>query len=82
MNEGRAFLEARDFLIAHRDDYAAAYAGFHWPSLERFNWALDYFDVYARVLGRRLHRFGLSRGVSFEPGWLYAVATCSASRTS
>src|SRR5260221_14687700 len=33
-------------------------------------------------MGRRLHRFGLSRGVSFEPGWLYAVATCSSSRTS
>jgi acetyl-CoA synthetase len=48
MDAGRAFLEARDFLIAHRDDYAAAYAGFRWPALERFNWALDYFDVYAR----------------------------------
>src|SRR3954454_4877037 len=48
MDAGRAFLEARDFLIAHRDDYAAAYAGFKWPVLERFNWALDYFDVYAR----------------------------------
>ena len=48
MDAGRAFLEARDFLIAHRDDYAAAYAGFRWPELEEFNWALDYFDVYAR----------------------------------
>jgi acetyl-CoA synthetase len=48
MDAGRAFLEARDFLIAHRDDYAAAYAGFRWPALDRFNWALDYFDVYAR----------------------------------
>ena len=47
MDGGRAFLEARDFLIAHRDDYAAAYAGFRWPVLDRFNWALDYFDVYA-----------------------------------
>jgi acetyl-CoA synthetase len=48
MDAGRAFLEARDFLIAHRDDYAAAYAGFRWPVLEEFNWALDYFDVYAK----------------------------------
>src|SRR5436305_263662 len=48
MDGGRAFLEARDFLIAHRDDYAAAYAGFRWPRLDSFNWALDYFDVYAR----------------------------------
>ncbi|HEY4591464.1 MAG TPA: AMP-binding protein [Thermoanaerobaculia bacterium] len=44
----QSFLEARDFLIAHRDDYAAAFAGFRWPRLDRFNWALDFFDVQAR----------------------------------
>ena len=43
-----AFLEARDFLLAHRNDYAAAIAGFRWPRLDRFNWALDYFDLIAR----------------------------------
>ncbi len=49
MNEGgRAFLAARDFLIAHRDDHAAACAGFRWPELDRFNWALDFFDEQAR----------------------------------
>ncbi len=42
------FLEARDFLLAHRTDYAAAYAGFKWPQLTEFNWALDYFDAMAR----------------------------------
>ena len=36
---------ARDFLLAHRTDYAAAVAGFRWPQLERFNWALDWFDA-------------------------------------
>ncbi len=41
------FIEARDFLIANRDDYDAAYRGFAWPKLEYFNWALDYFDRYA-----------------------------------
>jgi acetyl-CoA synthetase len=41
------FLEARDFLLAHRNDYAAAIAGFRWPKLARFNWALDYFDLIA-----------------------------------
>ena len=45
--ESGAFLEARDFLLANRDDYAKAYAGFRWPALEHFNWALDYFDVQA-----------------------------------
>jgi len=43
-----AFLEARDFLLAHRIDYATAYAGFRWPQFDEFNWALDYFDVMAR----------------------------------
>jgi acetyl-CoA synthetase len=41
------FLEARDFLLAHRTDYDAAVRGFRWPQLERFNWALDYFDSMA-----------------------------------
>ncbi|MFD7708493.1 AMP-binding protein [Streptomyces sp. NPDC059785] len=43
-----AFRGARDFLLAHREDYAAAYAGFGWPRPEYFNWALDWFDVIAR----------------------------------
>ncbi|HEY4366095.1 MAG TPA: AMP-binding protein [Steroidobacteraceae bacterium] len=41
------FTAARDFLLAHRADYAAAYAGFSWPQLAEFNWALDYFDAIA-----------------------------------
>jgi acetyl-CoA synthetase len=43
----QAFRTSRDFLLAHRSDYAAAYAGFQWPKLERFNWALDWFDQIA-----------------------------------
>ncbi|MBV2355710.1 AMP-binding protein [Streptomyces sp. J2-1] len=42
------FRAARDFLLAHREDYAAARAGFTWPRPEHFNWALDWFDVIAR----------------------------------
>ena len=42
-----AFIAARDFLLRHREDYATAYRDFRWPLLERFNWALDYFDVMA-----------------------------------
>jgi acetyl-CoA synthetase len=52
MDSAAAFLEARDFLVAHREDYAAAYERFRWPVLEHFNWALDYFDVQARDNGR------------------------------
>src|SRR3984885_9477502 len=42
-----AFLEARDFLFAHREDYDTAYRDFRWPALDRFHWALDYFDRMA-----------------------------------
>lgn len=42
-----AFIAARDFLLAHRHDYDTAYAGFKWPELGEFNWALDYFDAFA-----------------------------------
>ncbi len=41
------FIEARDFLLANREDYERAYRDFRWPVLDRFNWALDYFDPMA-----------------------------------
>jgi acetyl-CoA synthetase len=43
-----AFIAARDFLFAHREDYERAYREFRWPVLDRFNWALDYFEPMAR----------------------------------
>jgi len=43
-----AFLTARDFLLQHRSDYEFVYRNFRWPQLTHFNWALDYFDDYAR----------------------------------
>lgn len=49
MTTAPAFLRARDFLIQHREDYDAAYRDFHWPELDEFNWALDFFDVEARA---------------------------------
>ncbi|WP_432089893.1 AMP-binding protein [Streptomyces sp. NRRL F-5630] len=42
-----AFRAARDFLLRHGEDYAAAHAGFTWPRPELFNWALDWFDRIA-----------------------------------
>jgi len=42
------FRAARDFLFAHRSDHTAAAAGFRWPRLEHFNFALDHFDDLAR----------------------------------
>jgi acetyl-CoA synthetase len=47
MMSAAAFLQARDFLFAHREDYDTAYRDFRWPVLDRFNWALDYFDRMA-----------------------------------
>ncbi|ROZ74975.1 AMP-binding protein [Ramlibacter sp. WS9] len=43
-----AFLVARDYLLAHRTDQVAAARDFRWPRLDRFNWALDYFDAMAK----------------------------------
>ncbi|MEW2550039.1 AMP-binding protein [Streptomyces sp. NPDC047002] len=41
------FRAARDFLLAHREDYPGAYGGFAWPRPAHFNWALDWFDRIA-----------------------------------
>lgn len=40
-----SFRTARDFLLTHRTDLGAAHRGFAWPALDRFNWALDWFDA-------------------------------------
>lgn len=53
MNPAQDFRAARDFLLGHRADYAAAYEGFRWPRPERFNWALDWFDGIAGRGGDR-----------------------------
>src|SRR5688572_30723305 len=40
------FLQARDLLLRHRDDYATAVRSFRWPQPTEFNWALDWFDTH------------------------------------
>ncbi len=47
MSQSETFRRARDFLIQHREDYETAYRDFRWPVLDRFNWALDWFDLIA-----------------------------------
>jgi acetyl-CoA synthetase len=47
MTATELFRRARDFLLEHREDYTTAYGRFEWPRPERFNWALDWFDVIA-----------------------------------
>jgi acetyl-CoA synthetase len=39
------FKTARDFLFAHREDYATAHRDFRWPAMTHFNYALDWFDA-------------------------------------
>ena len=39
------FKAARDFLFVNRTNYRAAHAGFQWPKLDTFNYALDWFDA-------------------------------------
>jgi acetyl-CoA synthetase len=41
------FYAAREFLVAHREDYDTAYRDFRWPDIDEFNWALDHFDAVA-----------------------------------
>jgi len=41
------FAAARAYLLQHRTDLATATAGFRWPALDTFNWALDHFDPLA-----------------------------------
>jgi acetyl-CoA synthetase len=48
MADSQSFLQAREFLLRNRDDYASAYRDFTWPALLEFNWALDWFDLCAR----------------------------------
>ena len=51
MSTDADFLHARDFLLAHRDDYATAHREFRWPRPDDFNWSLDWFDPLARGNG-------------------------------
>jgi acetyl-CoA synthetase len=41
------FRDARDFLLASREDYETAYRDFRWPELSWFNYATDWFDILA-----------------------------------
>ncbi|MDT5114411.1 MAG: acetyl-CoA synthetase [Mycobacterium sp.] len=45
---GAAYRAARDLLVRHRDDRAAAVSQFCWPDVgDRLKWVLDWFDPIA-----------------------------------
>jgi acetyl-CoA synthetase len=73
-----ALRRARDLLIEHRTDYAAAYAAFAWPRFERFNFALDWFDVVARERDCEALRI-LSDGGPAEV-WTYGELAAASNR--
>ena len=47
MSAADEFRNARELLIAHREDADAARAAFRWPRPEEFNWVDDWFDPFA-----------------------------------
>lgn len=66
-----AFCAARDQLIALREDHARAVAEFTFPDVgDRFNWAIDWFDVIARGNDRTalviVEDDGSSRELTFD----------------
>jgi acetyl-CoA synthetase len=48
MTPYQRFVEARDFLRQHRNEYELAHRGYVAPALNTFNWALDFFDIEAQ----------------------------------
>jgi len=69
MNPTETFLQARDFLVVNRNDYDTAYRDFRWPHFEQFNWALDYFDVYAQGNSRPALRVVSESGETEESSY-------------
>jgi acetyl-CoA synthetase len=65
----REFTAARDFLL-NAANYQEAKAGFDWPELHHFNWALDYFDTLAGKCSNPALMYvdekGLERKVTFQ----------------
>jgi acetyl-CoA synthetase len=66
---GAQFRASRDELLALRADYDRAVASFRWPEIERFNWALDWFDGE------------LAQGATADKPALRIVGDAGASRT-
>ncbi len=48
MTPDAAFAAAREALLTHATDLAAARAAFRWPVLDEFNWVDHWFEPFAR----------------------------------
>lgn len=68
----QAFRAARDYLLAHREDYETAYREFAWPRLDEFNWALDWFDaIAADPANARRHALWIVEEDGAENRWTF-----------
>lgn len=69
LSDAAQFGAAREFLLRHRLDYEKAYADFRWPELSTFNWACDWFDIYAennnQIALRLINNDGSEEKLSF-----------------
>jgi len=75
-----AFLQARDFLLAHRESQSEAVRDFCWPRLEHFNWALDYFDSFAA--GNERTALWITEGEGVDQKYSYAELSERSSRVA
>jgi acetyl-CoA synthetase len=75
-----AFRAARDFLFAHREDYATAYREFRWPELAEFNWALDWFDGIA--VGNDAPALWIVEEDGSEQRWSFAELSARSNRVA
>jgi acetyl-CoA synthetase len=67
--DAQNFFDLRDFVLNVKT-YEEAVAGFKWPRITKFNWAIDYFDIMAKGNNKTALIFADTNGkeekVSFE----------------
>lgn len=77
------FEQARDFLLHHGHDHDAACAGFSWPELDEFNWALDWFDRLARREGTAERKaLWIVEEDGSEQAWTFAEMSARSNRVA
>lgn len=77
----RAFMTARELLLAHREDYDTAVREFRWPVLDDFNWALEWFDLLGREAADRPALWIVEQDGS-ERRWTFAEMSARSNRVA
>src|SRR5215207_8694686 len=78
-----AFYAAREFLVAHREDYDTAYRDFRWPEIDEFNWALDHFDAVAADPDRGAQRaLWIVESDGSDAHWTFAELSARSNRVA